>query len=674
MIYKSGFSNNSDQNGSTEIRCHKIVVAAWDREVREGLSAMLAKRGHEVLACSTASEAMSICELQDPSAVVFEADGYGMDAVQFVRWICARRLGSEGRLYSLALGDCADEAWLSMMLKAGTSDCSSVSDPGDWSRAALVMEQKIDTSRQEATELAAVKRLRQRYENLFLEAPDAMLVLKPKDGRIIGVNRAVFAVLGYEGRELLGKYLSLVFPEFFAGEGREAFENFLRQIAKTRGVQYRTPEGSKKLLDLSVATVTWEESSAFMLSCRDVTQSLSTEKLSGSASKSEALSSFARGVGADLNDALTAIGGNLELLGMRPDLGTEARALSKSASDAVSQARTLAATLRSVGKTNPETTQQGAPFLLRDIVESEVLAQGLLGDTVEPDFKFSEMPLWIRGDANAIRGLVRELTNNATEAMSERRGSKFFVQFWECQLPPVNPLNLPGGNYARVVFEDEGCGINGDDVEKVFDPYYSTWKGRRGLGLTRANSIAVRHGGRLVASRREEGGAKFELYLPLHEIATVTTEPVEKSPSRSSDQNHSSEGKRVLVLEDEAEIRLLIERALGMHGYEVFSVASGEDAITAFRRSQEYDRPFDLLIFDLEIRGGLGGRETLNFLRRQGVRTKAVVTTGIADEEMLSNLSDYGFCGVIRKPFRLEQLIETVGTLTGSVPARRVED
>ena len=207
----------------------------------------------------------------------------------------------------------------------------------------------------------------------------------------------------------------------------------------------------------------------------------------------------------------------------------------------------------------------------------------------------------------------------------------------------------------RISFKDQGPGVSEKDRERIFDPYFTTRSNARGLGLARVRAIIRAHGGAIevepVSSGARDPGANFRIYLPAVETPAG---PVIES---------IGQGKRILFLDDEPTIRAMVEQALGMHGYEVYCAATGEEAIKVCKRAEDFGKPFDLLLLDLQIRGGLGGRETLGILREDNPNIRAVVTTGFIDDAVLANHGDFGFCGVLAKPFRIEQLVDVVSQL-----------
>ncbi len=129
---------------------------------------------------------------------------------------------------------------------------------------------------------------------------------------------------------------------------------------------------------------------------------------------------------------------------------------------------------------------------------------------------------------------------------------------------------------------------------------------------------------------------------------------------------HPSGNRRILILDDEADIRLVVKQALESHGFEVYGAKTGEEAISVYKRAHDFDKPFDLLLLDLQIRGGLGGVETLKALREKHPKIRAVVTSGFVDDNVLANYLEHGFLGVLSKPFRIDQLISVVSELASN--------
>ena len=137
----------------------------------------------------------------------------------------------------------------------------------------------------------------------------------------------------------------------------------------------------------------------------------------------------------------------------------------------------------------------------------------------------------------------------------------------------------------------------------------------------------------------------------------------DREADRDGDTPSTGDGRRVLFLDDEADIRTVVKHALESHGFEVYCAKTGEEAIEVYNKADDFGKPFDLALFDLQIRGGLGGVATLTKLREDYPKIRAVVTSGYVDDTVLSNHLEHGFLGVLAKPFRIDQLISVVSEL-----------
>jgi len=647
------------------IELPRLLVIEWDGQTRDFIAAGAGERGFDVVACPSSREAVNLCEVNAFDAVVVDSGLYGMDCAEFLRWLRAGSASPDAHVLVLLQTGAPDEA--RAMLTAGADDCLARPVGAEELGTRLaVMETQRKRRGEQARNAAHLRKNHARFESIFMEAPDAILILKNREGKIIGVNRAVKAILGYDGQGLLGKYLSLVFPELFAGDGLSSFGSFLKNAASVGSVPFRCPDGTRKKLDLAMASIPWDRGFALMLTCRDVTVREAGGRLADADGKADALRRLGEGMARDVNDLVTSIGGNLELLGMQAGISREALDLLGSARSACDRVRQLAAEL--IGISGRAGGFVPKAVSLRALIEKTVQFRLFQKGKMRPIFRFSDEVDQVAGDEAHLRYVVEQLTDNAVQAMlPETPAGKLRIEGRQVRIGANPPhAGMRAGEYIRVTFQDDGPGIREADRERVFEPYFTTAKSGRGLGLARVRSIVRSHGGEILVESGEgvERGAVFEFYLPVA-AAPAPTRPGNGVGEAAGRRAGCGAGKRILFLDDEPEIRLMVERALGSQGFEVYCAATGEEAIKAYKRSEDFGKPFDLLLLDLEIRGGLGGRETLGLLRDENPKIRAVVTTGFVEDSVLANYMDHGFCGVLAKPFRVEQLISVVSSLCG---------
>jgi CheY-like chemotaxis protein len=238
-------------------------------------------------------------------------------------------------------------------------------------------------------------------------------------------------------------------------------------------------------------------------------------------------------------------------------------------------------------------------------------------------------------------------------------GGKITIRAVNTEVHSNSPILLSSGPYVKVSFTDYGQGIPEDMLTKIFDPYFTTKKKGTGLGLAAAISIVQKHGGTITADSVMGEGTTFSVYLPASD-----KEPRQQQPGDIRDLG----GGKILVLDDEPEVRKLAERYLTDMGFEVTVAEDGDNALAEYRRAFAADDPFRAVIADLTIRGGLGGKDLVSRLSRIDPGVKAIVSSGYSTDPVMSHPTEYGFCGVLPKPYRFEDLQRVLASVLGGQP------
>ena len=195
--------------------------------------------------------------------------------------------------------------------------------------------------------------------------------------------------------------------------------------------------------------------------------------------------------------------------------------------------------------------------------------------------------------------------------------------------------------------QDQGPGISEEILPKIFDPYFTTKESGNGLGLASCYSIITGHGGIIGAESQAGRGATFTFYVPVS-----NKQPEKEAPSPTVPTLRA----KVLIMDDEQAVRKTIQKMLEQIGCRVETAADGAAAIDRYRAAKEAGRPFDLVIFDLTVPGGLGGKRALQKLKQIDPHVKAIVASGYSHNPVMANPTRYGFQGVISKPFTLKDI------------------
>jgi CheY-like chemotaxis protein len=270
----------------------------------------------------------------------------------------------------------------------------------------------------------------------------------------------------------------------------------------------------------------------------------------------------------------------------------------------------------------------------------------------KPDLRLVEV------DEGQIGQVLNNLVINAVQATPQ--GGLIDVGAENVVLGVDNLMNLSPGEYVKLTLTDQGTGIPKGHIDRIFDPYFSTKQKGSGLGLTVAYSIIDKHDGRITVESELGAGATFYIFLPATE--KTAQKAVDHKPKIFKGRG------RVLVMDDEKLIRDIVVQFLKVMGFETAKAEDGHEAMDLYREAMESGHAFDVVIMDLTIPGGLGGKETIKKLLAYDPAATAIVSSGYSNDPIMSNCEAYGFKGVIKKPYRIEELSDALQDLLSRKP------
>ncbi|MBC7365266.1 MAG: response regulator, partial [Undibacterium sp.] len=216
---------------------------------------------------------------------------------------------------------------------------------------------------------------------------------------------------------------------------------------------------------------------------------------------------------------------------------------------------------------------------------------------------------------------------------------------------------LAAGDYVEFESRDNGSGIKPEYLEKIWDPFFTTKKHGTGLGLATVRSIVQKHGGVIGVDSTLGVGTVFTIYLPRADRPAEAL--ARKSPYVSTRTG------RVLFMDDDEKISALTATMLGSLEYKFDLAKNGEEAITLYKRYLNIGRPYDTVIMDLTVIGGMGGEECFHELKKLDPNVRAIVSSGYDNDDMARRYLDMGFCGYLTKPYRVGDLGRTLKTVLG---------
>jgi CheY-like chemotaxis protein len=253
-------------------------------------------------------------------------------------------------------------------------------------------------------------------------------------------------------------------------------------------------------------------------------------------------------------------------------------------------------------------------------------------------------------DEGQFNQVINNLIINAKQAMPE--GGTISVRVENLEVQAGHMAELAPGKYIRIMIEDRGIGIAQEHLSKIFDPYFTTKQTGSGLGLATAYSIINNHGGCINVESQLGRGTVFSVLLPASEK--------EIPQGKARDMELSAGRGRVLVMDDETGVREVAGGMLTHLGYEVDFAGDGAAALDLYQSAKQAGNPFDVVIMDLTIPGGIGGKQAAQELLNIDPRARVIVSSGYSNDPILSRFHDYGFKGMVAKPYEIRQLARTV--------------
>lgn len=512
----------------------------------------------------------------------------------------------------------------------------------------LALEEEIVERRRVQEALVAEK---ERLAVTLRSIGDAVITTST-DGNVVLMNRAAEDLTGWSQDQAVGQTLTTIL-RLSKSDGSENGEVIAERLLKGGGLlgpddQFvlRSRDASERIAGVRGAPILDQSNNmvGVVLVLRDMTASKKMEEELAKAQKLESLGVLAGGIAHDFNNLLTAILGNVGLAKLQANPAGKAFLRLEEAERASMRAKDLTQQLLTFAK-------GGAPVKMTasigDILKESALF-AVRGSTtrcyiaVAPD-------LWpVDIDQGQISQVIHNLVINASQAMPT--GGVVRARAENVVIEPDDELaaTLSRSRYVKLSVADEGEGIARHHLPKIFDPFFTTKPKGTGLGLATCYSILRNHEGMITVESEPGAGAVFHVYLPASagreaEKPVVNREPV-------------SGNGRVLVMDDEAILRDFIEELLGMLGYEVQGTADGLEAIKAYQTARETGKPFDCVLMDLTIPGGMGGKETIKRLLEIDPSVKAIVSSGYCDDPVMADYRKHGFRGMVAKPYDAEGL------------------
>lgn len=481
-----------------------------------------------------------------------------------------------------------------------------------------------------------------KYRTLVEQSHDGIYIYGTN--RLLFVNDRVCDLTQYSRDELLNMdFLDLIHPddrEMINADGTIKQDFF--EVPNVFQLRIVRKDGEIRYIEFSIRKLTYSGEEAILGIARDITTMKQLEEEQRKIEKLESLGLLAGGIAHDFNNFLTAIIGNISLARTMVEPGCDLYEILTSSEHAASKASNLPRQLLTFSR-------GGDPVKARVSISKlleESTAFALSGSVSTAEYSIANDLKQVIADKEQIGQVFSNIVMNAYQAMPE--GGQVHVNAKNIMIDENNPAAIPEGQYIMVTIKDDGYGIEKDHLNRVFDPFFTTKQNGTGLGLATAYSIIRKHRGHIKVETEVGQGTAFTIYLPA-DTSSSDDEIHEPGPAKLS-------GGKILIMDDQKMVRKTAASMLKKLGYEVDSVVNGKEAIEKYSEGLDNSEPYNAVILDLTIPGGMGGIETMQELLKIDPDVTAIVSSGYSTAPVMADHARYGFSGVMMKPYSITQV------------------
>jgi PAS domain S-box-containing protein len=464
-----------------------------------------------------------------------------------------------------------------------------------------------------------------------------------ENGIFFEVNKAFAEIFRYTPEEMVGMKVSrVVAPAYLNDVMKKIFSGYDKPYESV----CINKDGTLFPVEVCGKSIPYKERTVRLTAIRDISERKRFEYELLKSEKLDSIGMLAGGIAHDFNNILTAILGYLSLSKMDAEHGSELFRQLENAERATVRAKDLTQQLLTFSKGGvPVKTLTSVKEIIKDSANF-----ALRGSKVKCELELAD-DLWvIEADEGQISQAINNLTMNAQQAMPA--GGIMSITSENVLVHDKDNLPLQEGKYVNITVSDSGHGIPKKLFSKIFDPYFTTKQKGSGLGLAVVYSIIKNHGGYINVESELGAGTTFTIYLP------ASPQHMQKKKVLA-DKIFTGKG-RILVMDDNKMVRDVLGDILKYLGYNVDFSKDGAEAFEIYRIALESEQPFDVVIMDLTVPGGMGGKETLQELLAIDPKVKAIVSSGYSTDPVMAHYKEYGFIDVITKPYKSTEISEKI--------------
>lgn len=507
-----------------------------------------------------------------------------------------------------------------------------------------MVSKQIEAAISNASQAEVLSISENRYRTLFEQSPLGVY-LYDNDFVITNCNDRMCQIIKSPKDDIIGLDMNTLKDLKFLEIMRKGLSG---EIIQYEGFYEATTSDNKLWLSLSVAPLRDKDQNVTgaIALVEDRTDVRKASEQITTTQRLESLGILAGGIAHDFNNILTAILGNISLAKYYETENKDLLGILTDAEAASNRARELTHQLLTFAKGGEPVTK------LVDIakVVNQSSAFALTGSNIGLDFNIPDGIWYVEADEGQLNQVFNNLVINAQQSMPDGGRINISIE----NIVEKND-SVMKGNFVKISIIDHGVGIPKEYIPKIFDPYFTTKNKGTGLGLSTSHSIVEKHGGYITMDSNPGGGSTFNVFLPASQDQIEDLKVFDDKLIQGSGN--------VLIMDDEKDVRETAGSMLERLGYDVSYSTDGEEAIDFYAAALKTESKYDAVILDLTIPGGMGGKQTILKLRELDPDIKAIVSSGYSNNPVMSDYKNYGFSGILAKPYTLSQLSKVLDEL-----------
>lgn len=487
----------------------------------------------------------------------------------------------------------------------------------------------------------------------FVTGQSKVGIVIVNDTQVVYCNQYMMDISGLSGQELKNWKLSDLI-RFFNPEAdntvtnKNLKEDFSVILLSEPFYRIKTAQGVK-YLELFHNEITFDGEPATQIILFDRTERKQLEEERDrerlKRTQLETVSLLAGGIAHDFNNILVSVLGNISLLEMDKGFSEKQTQLIENSKSGALQARELVSQLLTLSKGGAPIKESAS--IVEIIKDSAALILSGSNSVSKIDVE-NPIPN-IDVDVTQFSQVINNLLMNAKQAMPDGGTIQITIEMVPIGGIDTASIQLKRGRYLRIKIADEGVGIPPENRDNIFIPYFTTKTKGNGLGLATSYSIIKKHGGHINFESEVGVGTTFYIYLPIIQSREI------KGNDVNIEDEMSFDGKNILVLEDDKGIQNFLSAFFKEYGALIDSVYDGDDALNLL-----HENKYDLVIMDVTIAGGKGGKETIEEFRKFDVDTPVIVSSGFTEEKIIAEFEKHGFNGYLKKPYTTDEIVRVV--------------